>query len=858
MASKFWGGSDSSSADESSENVSDDYTSTTSSSDDSSDDSDRGPSKYLQDESSDSSEDERRVIRSSKQKHFEMLKQSSRELQRVAAGRDWTSVIGSLESFHKHFLKSTQASIRAESSSKIFVRTLVSLSEVLDACSHEVDFKKQMSTTQAKAFNSLSQRVKKHMRALSPADIEAASRSRKIDIESESESADSTDTIDGTRDNPTAESDKLMQDIMNMPKEDVTFDMIDSKLKEIATSRGKKGVDRMRSVEQLRYVSSLSKCAAQEVEILLHIISAQFDLNGSMSTYMATPVWRNCVNDVLCVLQTLETNDNILLVDGSELEPRPSNDEIMAGAIIQLRGSLCAFAERIDDEYTKSLQCLDAHTKEYINRLQDEGALLLLLHQVSNFYESRNSHNAVSLSLRVLERIHCKRTASYNALKKYTDSRIQSSASVSGGHICDNGEMVEKTDLFVTNFRFPSCELHARIESLSAYIFNYGEERAKARALLCQIFNEALCGHLRSAKELLLMSHLQESIQLMDISTQILFNRAVAQLGVCAFELGEFDEAFVFLCDLFTSGRTKELLAQGMTQPRFNERSAEQDKLERRRQLPKHQHINLDFLESIFLVCAMLLEVSGLLNVKKTRVYPRYFSRIMDQYNRQPFTGPPDNTRDTVMAATKMLLVGDYKGASGLLLNLPAWNSLSPSALHVLTILDERLKIETIRVYLQQFADQYASASVHILAQMVSLTNESVCSIISSMIADADIPAVFDSVTQSLQLSRVHHNQLQSAASAFTEKVLILLDANERAFDRHIGTENISYYDEDESRTRRQAKSAPEPEEYQTRRLRSENARGRFITVDLHDGIVKAKQRDSYGHFSRKQIHCDS
>lgn len=769
--------------------------------------------------------------------------------------RDWLKLTGSLETFHKQFLKSAQLSTRSGSGSKLFVKTVVMLSAELSSFSQEPDFKKHMSSLQAKAFNSLNQRVKKYMREIEPSDIASAELSLQRGADSETDSSGEMVEADGANDTATLSSNiTAVADIMSMPKEDVTFEMIDLKLKEIATSRGKKGVDRARVVQQLRYIATLSKCPVQEVEILLHIVSAQFDLSGSMSTYMSTPVWRSCLSNILSIMQLLQSHTHISLIDEAELDTRPTNDEILAGAAVQLRGSLRAFAERIDDEYTKSLQCLDAHTKEYVSRLQDEGALLILLHQVSKFYENTNTHTVTSLSLRLLERIHCKSCSTFQALQRYTDFRIQSASSSDHRLTAANVDSeVLETDVYATTFRLPSLELSALVEALSTYIYKHGDERAKARTLLCQIFNEALHGNLRTAKELLLMSHLQENIQLMDISTQILFNRAVAQLGICAFELGQFDEAFTFLSDLFAGGRTKELLAQGLTQSRFNDRSAEQEKFDRRRQFPHHLHINLDLLESIFLVCTMLLEVSDLLSSKKAASRARHFSRIIDYYNRQLFMGPPDNARDTILTATKMILVGDYEEASQLLLGLPVWGALAESRRHVLEVLDERVKVEAIRVFLQQFAEQYTSASVELLAHTVSLTNTKVSSIISSMIANEDVPAVYDELAHILQLSHSKHTQLESAISTFAEKVLILLDANERALDRHVGTENTVHDDEEPTRTRRQEKSSTEPDESHSRRSRSEQGRGKFSAFDFIDSTTKLKNRDSYGHFSRRK-----
>lgn len=777
-------------------------------------------------------------------------------VKQAAEARDWTSSVSLLDAFYKQFQKGSHLSIRTGSSIRLFVRTLVQLAAETDSFSQEQGFKKQMSTTQAKGFNSLTQRLKKHLRIIDPAEIVAAETAIKSGARSESDSEQSSDDVTGRETSSVDPGEKSIQDIMDMPKEDVTFDMIDAKVTEIALSRGKKGVDRTRAVQQLSYVLSLSKCAAQEVEILLHIISAQFDLTGSMSTFMSIPVWRSCLSNVLSIMKLLESNGHISLVEEEELAVRPTNDEIMAGAAVQIRGSLCAFAERLDDEYTKSLQCLDAHTKEYVSRLQDEGGLLILIQQVAKFYEEKSQLKAVSnLSLRLLERLHCKTNESYEALKKYSLSRAMAAPSASNEqstpHDKDHG-----VDIYATSFKLNTLTVFERIEMLAAFIYKSGDERAKARALLCQIFSQALRGGLEVAKELLLMSHLQEIVQHMDISTQILFNRTIAQLGLCAFELGRFDQAAAYLSDLFAGGCVRELLAQGVAPARFNERSAEQEKLERRRQTPQHLHINLELLESVFLVCAMLLEISDLVRFPKFRSAARNFTRVIEHHNRQLFMGPPDGVRDTIISAAKLLLSGDYEGASNVVLNLPVWNSLLERKDKVLSLMDERLKIEATRLYLHQFAEQYSAASTNVLAEMVSTTDSKVCSVVNSMIANEEIPAMLNNARQNLLLWKQRQSQLQNASSTYSEKVLVLLDASERALEQHIGGDNSTCREDDEPTSRRRPSSKGEPEEYESRRSRAEDYGRRYIPMEL-ERSSKTRQLDSYGNFFPRKAPRD-
>ena len=157
---------------------------------------------------------------------------------------------------------------------------------------------------------------------------------------------------------------------------------------------------------------------------------------------------------------------------------------------------------------------------------------------------------------------------------------------------------------------------------------------------------------------MLLMSHIGDTIGKTDVATQILYNRTLAQLGLCAFRAGLLEECRSCLGEVCKGGRVKELLAQGISWKynRYQDRDPARENMEKRRLVPYHQHINLELIECCHLTSAMLLEMpykaSPQLQARRDRVDVNYYA-TMDRIERNGFNGPPESTKNTFMQRPK-------------------------------------------------------------------------------------------------------------------------------------------------------------------------------------------------------------
>lgn len=110
------------------------------------------------------------------------------------------------------------------------------------------------------------------------------------------------------------------------------------------------------------------------------------------------------------LLQILEGNKDIVVIETAEdWEDDEKLPTITPGEIFKIPGSVVSFVERLDDELTRSLQHIDPHTAEYVERLTDETALYTNLVRALVYAEYLKKNASLNLSQEVLNRVVMRR-----------------------------------------------------------------------------------------------------------------------------------------------------------------------------------------------------------------------------------------------------------------------------------------------------------------------------------------------------------------------------------------------------------------------------------------------------------------
>ncbi|KAI8063594.1 eukaryotic translation initiation factor 3 subunit 8 N-terminus-domain-containing protein [Gongronella butleri] len=739
-------------------------------------------SRFLRgdDSGSESDDDEefgqRRKIKSQKDKRLDDMHNATNAIQNGRNNNDWTLILSEFDKLSTSVNKATTGFDKMPFP-KFYIKLLVELDDhIQDTTQKEKAAKKKINAANGKALNNMKIKIKKLSKqydamikeykkdpeAFMQEDTEAAVATPSA-VESPSTSAPATPAVDN--DDGFATVGRGGKAATPAAQEAAENKPVLVRLREIMESRGKKNTDREAQTTSLEQLLKRSANSFQKILVLLALIASRFDLTIGSTTAMETKNWKAVEAEVNTILEIMEGDASYVVCEDADELDNDDKDVIPAkGEVVKIRGSIIGFIERLDEEFTKSLQAIDPHTPDYIDRLRDEPSLYALLVRSQSYFEK---HEQLAASL---PRVIVRRLDHLYYKPEQVIRSIEAAA---------RAMLPAKVDTKLIVADSPAQLIH----ELCTFLYNQTVSMLRTRAMLCHIFHFALHNQFHKARDMLLMSHLQESIHQADVATQILYNRAVVQIGLSAFRQGLIKEAHACLQEIQGTGRAKELLAQGIQQNRYGQQqvSPELEQLERQRQLPFHMHINLELLECVFLTCSMLLEIPGQAqtgpNSKKFISKP--FRRLLDFNERQAFTGPPENTRDHIMSAAKALASGEWERARDFILAIKVWDLL-PDTDAIKAMLVRKIQEEGLRTYLFTYASYYSTLGLTQLSTMFDLPTQAIASIVAKLIWNEELAASLDQVSQCVVLHQVELSRLQELALQFSEKAANLVDQNER------------------------------------------------------------------------------
>jgi translation initiation factor 3 subunit C len=266
---------------------------------------------------------------------------------------------------------------------KMYIKAIAELEDFLnETLDKQKVTPKKMNATNARGLNAVKQRIKKNNKDYQK-EIDAFKADKDAFMESEDEQVVA----------PKAKKPKSVQGVATVSiDEDIddgfetvgkggrtlqfTPESILKHLRAIVESRGRKNTDRNEQIKVMEKLYEVATTPYQRIRVLLTLVATRFDLSTGSQSFMPQEQWKSAERELGSLLEVLEANPDIVVVEGAEEwdddEKAPVAEE---GQKLKVPGSIVSSVERLDDELTRSLQNIDPHTAEYIERLSDEAAL---------------------------------------------------------------------------------------------------------------------------------------------------------------------------------------------------------------------------------------------------------------------------------------------------------------------------------------------------------------------------------------------------------------------------------------------------------------------------------------------------
>lgn len=691
---------------------------------------------YSSDEDLSEDEDNKKVVKSAKDKLLDEMQSVNRKVDAAELTQDWESILNQLDAIVKLLTKAQQQNFGTPN---IFVKVLAQLEDAVSATSQNHIKNKAV----ARAYNTTKQRVKKLVRENeklletfreNPESFDAEP-SLDIDLGSRAPSA-----------TPFSVTGRKNFDLGSVDTASSDFDFFNA-LRIVIDSRGKKNTDQAAQIKTTEELVNIAKTPYEKICTYLNLIPIRFDASVSLS-YQPIDQWKACRDDMENLLTILE--DEITSYQVSEFAPR--NDFIEdeptpnSNGVKEILGSIFSMIERLDDEFNKSLLNIDTRSSEYLERLKDEQSIYSIILRAQLYLESvtpeeHRDRVLARVFTRRLDHIYYKPSKLISIMETVAWKQINAKENGKKSSLISLKENDNADENYSSDLINELCQKLMAQKSTDVTKFQ--------KAILFQTYYIAFNQEYEKARDLMLSSEISRHISGSDPALQILYNRCVIQLGLAAFKAGLIEECHQVLNGLCTNPHLREILGQQSLQRASANINVVQGSPVEQLCLPFHQHINLDLIDTVFMTCSLLIDVPHMaayysgIKVQRIPISQKSIRRILENSEKSIFHGPPETLRDHILYAAKAMQKGDYVQSVKYLRKISVWSLLSKSE-DIVNQLSERVQIETLKTYIFTYKRFYSKISIAKLSNLFDLSEEQVLSVAESIINEYQVKANLD------------------------------------------------------------------------------------------------------------------
>jgi translation initiation factor 3 subunit C len=560
------------------------------------------------------------------------------------------------------------------------------------------------------------------------------------------------------------------EEVVAKPKRPAyTLDELDKKIVEIVERRaGRKAFKEKKvSVEDdlealQEFFDKVKGDDIKRVELLLILMPTRLDYSRQFSQYcMSRALWFENFENLQEFLKIIKNKKASL----NQVRTFQKDGDLFykENAVVE---SFSTHFDGLDNELYKAFKTIEPSTFEYAERLRDYASMIRLSDEAVNHFKTANDDfHSTKFAQKKLEYTY------YMPDKLFEKLRV----SAADRAINTKNEFYQET------------ASEKVVHELATKVYTSNDNKLIIKTLLYHIYNHAINGRYHVAKEYFLMSHIPEIASGLDAATQIIYNRTLVQLGISAFSLGLIQESVNALADIMNTGKIRELLGQGISKYPVNEKE------ERRRLLPYHMHINIELVETVYLIAAMLNEIPNIMidpvEASKKQA-SKAFRRQYELYKN--FYGPPETSRDRIMIAGKDLQHGDWRKCYDNLTSTNLWGKITQDAQKTKENLLNKVKEQAFKCYVFSLQNCYDSISIESIATRFDLDKDAVHAIISKLVFNREIKAYLDIDSNCLIFEKGDTNKLESKALILADRVSTLLVNNEKIMDSKYGNYGIT------------------------------------------------------------------